>query len=230
SRTRGSISWVSPARSGWRRSGWRRRRRSDRPSVGPWLVADRRCSISSWIEASNDGNLHRDPSGAPRAMKLAYFDCPAGASGDMILGALTDAGCPLGAPEQALQALEVPGWRLAAETVERGGLRGTRVVVETDPAVRFHGLADLLAPIKRSALADSVKARASSILTRLAEAESRVHRVPVEAVHFHEVGALDTLVDVVGAVAGLDALGIGAVHVSAFPLRGGARPRAPRPR
>src|SRR5262249_28123170 len=156
-----------------------------------------------------------------RAMRLAYFDCPAGASGDMILGALTDAGCPLGALEQALQALEVPGWRLAAETVERGGLRGTRVVVETDPAVRFHGLADLLAPIKRSALPDFLKARASSILTRLAEAESRVHRVPVEAVHFHEVGALDTLVDVVGAVAGLDALGVGAVYVSAFPLGGG---------
>jgi uncharacterized protein (TIGR00299 family) protein len=152
---------------------------------------------------------------------LAYFDCPAGASGDMILGALVDAGCPMAALEDALGALAVSGWRLAARQVERGGLRGTHLIVTTDPAVRFHGLADLLAPIKRSSLAESVQARATAILTRLAEAEARVHRVPVEAVHFHEVGALDTLVDVVGAVAGLDALGVEGIHVSPFPLGGG---------
>ncbi len=154
-------------------------------------------------------------------MKIAYFDCPAGASGDMILGALVDAGCPLGALEEAVRALGVPGWRLEPRTVERAGLHGTHLVVETDPAVRFHDLADLLGPIKRSTLPDPLKERASAILRRLAEAEARVHRVPVEAVHFHEVGALDTLVDVVGAVAGLDALGVEAVYVSAFPLGGG---------
>lgn len=154
-------------------------------------------------------------------MKIAYFDCPFGASGDMVLGALVDAGCPLAAIEDALRALGVPGWRLEARTVERAGLRGTHLVVETDPEVRFHDLGELLAPIKRSTLAESVKERVAAILRRLAEAESRVHRVPVEAVHFHEVGAFDTLVDVVGAVSGLDALGIEAVHVSAFPLGGG---------
>jgi hypothetical protein len=154
-------------------------------------------------------------------VKLAYFDCPAGVSGDMILGALVDAGCPLAAIEDAVRALGVTGWRLEARPVERGGLRGTHVVVETDPAQHFHDLAGLLAPIERSGLAEPVRARATRILTRLAEAEARVHRVPVEAVHFHEVGALDTLVDVVGAVAGLCALGIAAVHVSAFPLGGG---------
>jgi hypothetical protein len=156
------------------------------------------------------------------AVKVAYFDCPAGASGDMVLGALVDAGCPLGALEDALGTLGVAGWRLTAESVTRGGLGGTRVVVVTDPGVRFHDLADLLAPLKRSTLADSLKARATAILTRLAEAEARVHRVPVDAVHFHEVGTLDTLVDVVGAVAGLDALGVDVVHVSAFPLGGGS--------
>jgi uncharacterized protein (TIGR00299 family) protein len=155
-------------------------------------------------------------------MRIAGFLCPAGASGDMILGALVDAGCPPAAIEQALSALGVAGWRLAPKPVERGGLRATRLVVETDAGVRFHGLADLLAPIERSGLAPGVKARAGAILRRLAEAESRVHGVPVEAVHFHEVGALDTLVDVVGAVAALDALGVEAVHVSPLPLGGGS--------
>ncbi|MBI3457394.1 MAG: nickel pincer cofactor biosynthesis protein LarC [Candidatus Rokubacteria bacterium] len=155
-------------------------------------------------------------------MRIAYFDCPAGASGDMILGALVDAGCALAALEEAIRALGVSGWRLTAQPVERAGLRGTHVVVETDRAVHFHDLGDLLAPIKRSTLPDDLKERATAILVRLAEAESRVHRVPVAAVHFHEVGALDTLVDVVGALAGLEALGIEAVHVSALPLGGGA--------
>ncbi len=154
-------------------------------------------------------------------MKLGYFDCAAGASGDMILGALVDAGCPVSALEEALRALGVPGWRLEARQVTRAGLRGTRLVVETDPDVRFHDLADLLAPIKRSALPAGQKERAMAIVTRLADAEARVHGVPVEAVHFHEVGALDTLVDVVGAVAGLDALAIEAAHLSPLPLGGG---------
>jgi uncharacterized protein (TIGR00299 family) protein len=139
----------------------------------------------------------------------------------MILGALVDAGCPVAALEKALRMLDVPGWRLEAQPVERAGLRGTHLVVQTDRAAHFHDLAALLAPIERSELPEPVKARATRILRRLAEAESRVHRVPVEAVHFHEVGALDTLVDVVGAVAGLDALGVETVGVSAFPLGGG---------
>jgi len=94
-------------------------------------------------------------------------------------------------------------------------------VVETDPGAHFHDLAAMLAPIERSPLPEAVRNRAAAILKRLAEAESRVHRVPVEAVHFHEVGALDTLVDVVGAVSALDALDIDTVRVSPFPLGGG---------
>jgi uncharacterized protein (TIGR00299 family) protein len=154
-------------------------------------------------------------------MRIAYFDCPSGASGDMVLGALVDAGCPVGTLEAALARLGVEGWRLEARAVERGGLHGTQLQVRTDPARRFHSLGDMLRPIERSTLPDGVKARAAAMLERLAEAEARVHRVPVDAVHFHEVGDLDTLVDVVGAVAGLDALGVERVHVSPLPLGGG---------
>ena len=139
----------------------------------------------------------------------------------MVLGALVDAGVELGALEAALASLGVEGWRLEAKLVERGGLRGTHLAVRTDPARRFHDLGDMLRPIERSTLPDSVKTRAETVLRRLAAAEARVHRVPVEAVHFHEVGDLDTLVDVVGSVAGLDALGVDQVRVSPLPIGGG---------
>ena len=154
-------------------------------------------------------------------MKIAYFDCPSGASGDMVLGALVDAGCEIGALETALGSLGVEGWRLEARAVERGGLRGTHLVVRTDSGRHFHTLGDMLRPIERSTLSDAVKGRARAVLQRLAEAEARVHGVPVDAVHFHEVGALDTLVDVVGSVAGLEALGVDRVHVSPIPIGGG---------
>jgi uncharacterized protein (TIGR00299 family) protein len=154
-------------------------------------------------------------------MKLAYFDCPSGASGDMVLGALVDAGCELGALEAALGSLGVAGWQLEARAVARGGLRGTHLVVRTDAGRHFHTLGDMLRPIDRARLSDPVKGRARAVLRRLAEAEARVHRVAVEDVHFHEVGALDTLIDVVGAVVGLDALGVDRVHVSPIPIGGG---------
>src|SRR5262245_38026683 len=154
-------------------------------------------------------------------MRIAYFDCPSGAGGDMVLGALVDAGCELGTLEGALSSLGVAGWGIEAKAVERGGLHGTQLQVRTDPSCRFHSLSDMLRPIERAALPDAVKTRAIAVLRRLAEAEARVHRVAMDAVHFHEVGELDTLVDVVGAVAGLDALGVEGVHVSPLPLGGG---------
>jgi len=139
----------------------------------------------------------------------------------MILGALVDAGLPVKTLEEALAGLGVSGWRLGARVVEKGELRGTKVEVETDPSVRFDHLDAMLAALDKGRLAPAVRERAGAILRRLAEAEARVHRVPVEAVHFHEVGSLDTLVDVVGAVTGLDALGVEAVYVSALPLGSG---------
>ena len=154
-------------------------------------------------------------------MKLAYFDGGAGASGDMVLGALVDAGFAVGELRAALETLGVDGWRVEAVGVERGGLRGTHVRVDTERGRHFGTLADMLAPVEKSGLPARVCARAEAVLRRLAEAESRVHGVPVEAVHFHEVGALDTLVDVVGAAAGLEALGVDRVHVSPLPLGGG---------
>jgi hypothetical protein len=139
----------------------------------------------------------------------------------MILGALVDAGWELRALHEAVGCLGLAGCRLEARSVVRGGLRGTQVVVAAEAGRRFHDLADMLRPIETSTLPEPVKTRATVVLRRLAEAEGRVHQVPPEAVHFHEVGALDTLVDVVGAVAGLHALGVERAHVSPLPLGGG---------
>jgi uncharacterized protein (TIGR00299 family) protein len=156
-------------------------------------------------------------------VKVVYFDCPSGASGDMILGALLDAGVPLEPLRAELAKLALPGWKLDAREVRRGAFRATKADVVLDEAIRHHHrhLRDILAILGGSQLAPAVIASAARIFSRLAEAEARVHGAGIEEVHFHEVGAVDAIVDVTGAVIGLHLLGIEGVHVSALPLGGG---------
>jgi uncharacterized protein (TIGR00299 family) protein len=141
----------------------------------------------------------------------------------MILGALVDAGVSLEALRGELERLGVAGWALRAREVRRGAFRATKVDVELDRTVprQARGLRDISAMLARSGLAPSVVATATRIFTRLAEAEARVHGSTVEEVHFHEVGAVDAIVDVTGTVIGLGLLGAEAVHVSALPVGGG---------
>jgi uncharacterized protein (TIGR00299 family) protein len=156
-------------------------------------------------------------------VKVAYFDCPSGAAGDMILGALLDAGVPLDALRAELARLPLEGWTLTAHEVHRGAFRATKAEVEIDPRAHPHHrtLGDILRIIGAAALDPRVKADATRIFTRLAEAEARVHGTTVEAVHFHDVGAVDAIVDITGSVAGLRLLGVEAVHISALPIGGG---------
>ena len=156
-------------------------------------------------------------------MKAAYFDCPSGASGDMILGALLDAGVSLEALRAELRKLPLAGWELTAREVRRGAFRATKADVEIDARAhhRERSLGEVLKLLGDSALDPAVKAGATRIFTRLAEAEARVHGTTVEAVHFHDVGAVDAIIDVTGAVAGLHLVGIESVHVSALPIGGG---------
>ena len=156
-------------------------------------------------------------------MKVAYFDCPSGAAGDMILGALLDAGVPLDALRAELARLPLEGFTLTAHEVHRGAFRATKAEVEIDPRAHPHHrtLGDILRIIGAAALDARVKADATRIFTRLAEAEARVHGTTVEAVHFHDVGAVDAIVDITGSVAGLRLLGVEAVHISALPIGGG---------
>ena len=160
-------------------------------------------------------------------MKIAYFDCFSGISGDMTLGALVDAGVDLTVIREELAKLPVTGYRLEARVVKRGGLRGTKVDVVVDeaaqPARRY---TDIAAMISESGLEPEVRQQALAIFRRLGEVEAHLHDEPLEAIHFHEVGAVDSIVDVVGAAIGVHALGLegavassvnvghGAVHTS----------------
>ena len=141
-------------------------------------------------------------------MKTLYFDCFAGASGDMILGAMVAAGVDANYLREQLSLLPVSGFSVEFQTVNRSGLSATYARVETAPEHKHRHLAEIKEIIERSSLAEAVKQRAAQIFTRLAEAEARVHNEPVEHVHFHEVGALDAIVDVVGAAICFDFLKI----------------------
>ena len=141
-------------------------------------------------------------------MKTLYFDCFAGASGDMILGAMVAAGVEPGFLREQLSLLPVDGFSINFETVSKSGLSATYARVETAPEHKHRHLSDIKKIIESSRLSDAVKQRAVQIFTRLAEAEAHVHNEPVDHVHFHEVGALDAIVDVVGAAICFEALRI----------------------
>ena len=147
-------------------------------------------------------------------MNVIYLDCSAGISGDMMLGALVDAGLDPDDLRAALGRLDLRGFDLRFETGERSGIRGTRAVVEIEETGVHRGLPDLEEILDRSSLPDRVRERSRSVFRRLAEAESAVHGVPVERVHFHEVGAVDAIVDVVGAVSGIELLGAERLYTS----------------
>ncbi len=154
-------------------------------------------------------------------MKIAYLDCFSGISGNMLLGALME----LGVGEEALRAdlagLGLKDWDLRLQKVKRGALAATLVEVETTAPQPRRNLSEILAILHQSPLADSVKEKACAVFSRLAQAEAQVHNQPPEEVHFHEVGATDAIIDVVGTVAGLHRLGVEKVFCSPLPLARG---------
>ncbi|MGD2174126.1 MAG: nickel pincer cofactor biosynthesis protein LarC [Candidatus Brocadiaceae bacterium] len=156
-------------------------------------------------------------------MKIAYLDCFSGVSGDMCLGALVDAGVPLQYLRDVLAGLPVSGYSLTEERVRRGGVVATRVRVQLDGGhdQPHRGLTDVLEIIAGGSLDEEVAEGSSAVFRRLAEAEGKVHGVGPEEVHFHEVGAVDAVCDIVGAVAGLRRLGVEAVKFSTVRLGGG---------
>lgn len=152
--------------------------------------------------------------------RIIVFDPASGASGDMILGALLDAGAPLSAMQEAVSRLGIAGVRIRSEAVSSGAVRGTRVTIDAapdQPTRDWQGIQQLLTD---SALTEPVRAAALAVFQSLAEAEAKAHNEPIERVHFHEVGAVDAIADVVGACAGLAALG--AERVVSHPVAVGA--------
>ena len=146
-------------------------------------------------------------------MKVLYFDCFAGAAGDMIVGALLDAGLPFEELKRALGSLAVEGWDVSVVRVVKTGITATKFRVHEHAHVHdgghghdhqhdhgHHSLDQIYAAINRSSLSDAGKARAIAMFGRLGEAESAIHGIPIDKIHLHEVGAIDSIIDIVGAV------------------------------
>jgi len=155
-------------------------------------------------------------------MRIAYFDCFSGASGDMILGAMIDAGLSLKTLREELENLRVSGLRLKTRKVLKAGIAGTQVIVERENERRPHrNLKEMLSIIDRSRLDSEIKEKSKTIFQRIASAEATIHHIPIEEVHFHELGGLDSVVDIVGSVLGLRHLKVDEVWVSRVNVGGG---------
>lgn len=155
-------------------------------------------------------------------MRYAYCDCFSGISGDMFLGALVDAGLPVEALREQLSGLNLPEpVEIRVEETRKGALRATLVDVVVGESHHHRHLADIDTLIENSRLSERVKGTSRAIFRTLAEAEARVHGTSLDHVHFHEVGALDSIVDIVGAAIGLEMLEIDRLYSSAVPFSGG---------
>jgi hypothetical protein len=179
-------------------------------------------------------------------LKIAYWDCFSGISGDMCLGSIVDAGVKVEDLEAMLKRLNIPEFKLETKQVLKNGIGATDLIVvcvgQDDCNHHHHEtshrhdkshsheqssnhnkhqhlqLKDILDIIHNAEIADKIKQQSEQVFQNLANVESKIHRTTPEDIHFHEVGALDTIIDVVGTVIGLDLLGIEEVYVSAFPL------------
>jgi pyridinium-3,5-bisthiocarboxylic acid mononucleotide nickel chelatase len=156
-------------------------------------------------------------------VRILYFDCFAGVAGDMTVAALLELGLPLEHLRQELARLPLPptAFRLETERCQRQGIAATRFVVHEAEHQPHRHYTDIAALIEGSSLAEPVKARAQRIFFRLAEAEAKVHGIDIGQVHFHEVGGIDSIVDIVATAIGLEYLGIDELHAAPLPWGSG---------
>jgi hypothetical protein len=150
--------------------------------------------------------------------KIAYFDCVAGASGDMILGAMVDAGLPIETLRARLDALHLEDFELEARQVAKNAFAATKVDVLVADDVPARHLGDIIEIVEQSDLDPAVVEQAVAIFEKIGRAEAGIHGTSLDQVHLHELGGVDTIVDVVGALVGLDALGVERVLASPVPL------------
>jgi len=154
-------------------------------------------------------------------MKIAYFDCFSGISGDMILGALIDVGLSPQILLDQLNKLSLPGFSLEFEKVTKCGIGGTRVKVLTEECHSHRHLQDIFSILAESKLDHEIIEATKEIFLNLAKAEAKIHNTSPDKIHFHEVGALDAIVDIAGAVIGLKLLGIEKIYASPLNLGSG---------
>ncbi|MFP3867513.1 MAG: nickel pincer cofactor biosynthesis protein LarC [Desulfobacteraceae bacterium] len=162
----------------------------------------------------------------PRPERLAYFDCFSGLSGDMTLGALIEVGLDLEELSEALAELGLSGYTITADRVTKHHLTGTKVDIRLTTPQPHRSYFDIVSRIAAAPLPPPVRELSQAIFRSLAEAEAQVHQQPLEQVHFHEVGAVDSILDVVGAAYGFWRLGLSQIYASALPLGQGLIPCA----
>jgi pyridinium-3,5-bisthiocarboxylic acid mononucleotide nickel chelatase len=158
------------------------------------------------------------------AMKTAYFDAFSGLSGDMIVGAILDCGADFSEFERAMNGVAIKGYRLSTRRKVSSGISALKFDVEVNEPQPERHFGEIRTMITSSSLAEAVKRRAIAIFEVLAEAEAKIHNTTPDRVHFHEVGAVDSIIDIIGTAWGLDYLGVGDVIISPLPMgRGFAR-------
>jgi len=154
--------------------------------------------------------------------KTAYLDCFSGVSGDMFIGALLDAGLPFEALNESLHTLPLEGYRLESRREDRGHLFGTRFLVTIDKHKQVErGIEDIKDIIEGGKLSESVKEKSIEIFEAIAREEGKIHNRPPEEIHFHEVGAADSIIDIVGTFLGIESLGLAFITASSLPLGSG---------
>jgi uncharacterized protein (TIGR00299 family) protein len=151
-------------------------------------------------------------------MKIAYFDCIGGASGDMLLGALVDAGLPVATIEAELAKLHLDDFHLHVSKVSKNGFGATKVDVHAHDNAPERHLRDIRSIVEKSGVSEKVKERALRVFTQICEVEAGIHGQSVDTVHLHEVGGVDAIIDVVGVLAGVECLGLERIVVSALPM------------
>lgn len=148
-------------------------------------------------------------------MRIGYFDCFSGASGDMILGALIDAGLSQKGLKEELEKLRIPTVRVRVKKINKSGILATKVIIEGKKEERHHrNLKEIVDIVEKSSIEPEIKEKSIDIFKRIAQAEAKIHHVPVEDIHFHEIGGLDSVVDIVCSVWGIRELGIDKIYVS----------------
>jgi uncharacterized protein (TIGR00299 family) protein len=151
-------------------------------------------------------------------LRIAYFDCIGGISGDMAVAGLLDAGVELDALRNHLEKLDLPGYKLSASRTQKGGIAATSFEVEVGPDQAYRNIEDITRIIETSGLSEGVKGASLRVFQRLAEAEAKVHGTLPEDVHFHEIGAVDSIVDIVGTCIALELSGVEEVACSPLPI------------
>jgi len=149
-----------------------------------------------------------------REVTAAWFNCFSGIAGDMAMGALIDAGADIAEVRGICERLPIGGWALEAETVMRTGIGGTKIHVLAEPTTVVRTSSHIAALVEEARLPDRVRQRALAVFNALAAAEGHLHRRPAEQVHFHEVGGIDAIIDVVGTCAALEILGVDEIYAS----------------